>query len=67
MYGVLYAYTPEVFPAPHRGTADAICSAFNRVTGILAPVIKIATTTPNGISSIGANAYVPLCRMTVFS
>ncbi|KAJ8514378.1 hypothetical protein ONZ45_g8085 [Pleurotus djamor] len=48
MYGVLYAYTPEVFPAPHRGTGDALCSAFNRVTGILAPVIKIATTNPDG-------------------
>ncbi|KAF8512504.1 MFS general substrate transporter [Gautieria morchelliformis] len=39
MYGVLYAYTPEVFPAPHRGTADAVCSAFNRVTGLMAPII----------------------------
>ncbi|KAK7026038.1 hypothetical protein VNI00_015765 [Paramarasmius palmivorus] len=48
MYGVLYAYTPEVFPAPHRGTGDAVCSAFNRITGILAPVIKIATTNPDG-------------------
>ncbi|KAF8589870.1 MFS general substrate transporter [Ramaria rubella] len=38
MYGVLYAYTPEVFPAPHRGTADALCSAFNRITGVMAPI-----------------------------
>ena len=22
MYGVLYAYTPEVFPAPNRGTGQ---------------------------------------------
>ena len=59
MYGVLYAYTPEVFPAPHRGTGDALCSAFNRITGLLAPVIKISTTNRNGgASSIGANAYV---------
>lgn len=34
----LYAYTPEVFPAPHRGTGDAICSAFNRITGLQAPI-----------------------------
>lgn len=61
MYGVLYAYTPEVFPAPHRGTGDALCSAFNRFTGILAPVIKIATTSRNGnTSSIGPNAYVDI-------
>ncbi|KIK69566.1 hypothetical protein GYMLUDRAFT_33942 [Collybiopsis luxurians FD-317 M1] len=53
MYGVLYAYTPEVFPAPHRGTGDALCSAFNRITGILAPVIKIATTTAAGTPSNG--------------
>jgi hypothetical protein len=51
MYGVLYAYTPEVFPAPHRGTGDALCSAFNRITGILAPVIKIVTTPANGAAN----------------
>ncbi|EIM79402.1 MFS general substrate transporter [Stereum hirsutum FP-91666 SS1] len=51
MYGVLYAYTPEVFPAPHRGTGDALCSSFNRITGILAPVIKIATTPASGTGS----------------
>uniref|UniRef100_D8QAY0 Major facilitator superfamily (MFS) profile domain-containing protein n=1 Tax=Schizophyllum commune (strain H4-8 / FGSC 9210) TaxID=578458 RepID=D8QAY0_SCHCM len=48
MYAVLYAYTPEVFPAPHRGTGDAVCSAFNRIAGVLAPVIKIATTSREG-------------------
>ncbi|KAF5389170.1 hypothetical protein D9757_003521 [Collybiopsis confluens] len=53
MYGVLYAYTPEVFPAPHRGTGDALCSSFNRITGILAPVIKIATTTAAGTATNG--------------
>ncbi|KAH8119185.1 MFS general substrate transporter [Phellopilus nigrolimitatus] len=59
MYGVLYAYTPEVFPAPHRGTADALCSAFNRITGILAPVIKITTTSRDGsTSSVGPNVPV---------
>ncbi|KAF8622867.1 hypothetical protein AX15_006707 [Amanita polypyramis BW_CC] len=51
MYGVLYAYTPEVFPAPQRGTGDALASGFNRVTGILAPIIKIATTTRNGTAA----------------
>ncbi|KAJ4469856.1 MFS general substrate transporter [Lentinula aciculospora] len=61
MYGVLYAYTPEVFPAPHRGTGDALCSAFNRITGILAPVIKIVTTTAAGTAANGtANGQVSL-------
>ena len=41
MYGVLYGYTPEVFPAPHRGTADGIASSLNRVFGALAPIIGI--------------------------
>ncbi|TFK34552.1 major facilitator superfamily domain-containing protein [Crucibulum laeve] len=56
MYGVLYAYTPEVFPAPHRGTGDALASSFNRVTGILAPVIKIATTSAAGAVAAGSTA-----------
>ncbi|KAH8835122.1 MFS general substrate transporter [Flagelloscypha sp. PMI_526] len=60
MYGVLYAYTPEVFPAPHRGTGDALCSAFNRITGILAPVIKIATTNSDGTASSSGLANGPI-------
>ncbi|KAJ8089876.1 hypothetical protein PM082_018454 [Marasmius tenuissimus] len=59
MYGVLYAYTPEVFPAPHRGTGDALCSAFNRICGVLAPVIKIVTTNPDG-SAVGGAANGPI-------
>lgn len=51
MYGVLYAYTPEVFPAPHRGTGDALCSALNRIGGFIAPLIKIATTPLSGNAS----------------
>ncbi|KZV77351.1 MFS general substrate transporter [Peniophora sp. CONT] len=57
MYGVLYAYTPEVFPAPHRGTGDALASATNRIFGILAPVIKIATTSG---ATTTANANAPI-------
>lgn len=41
MYGVLYCYTPESFPAPLRGTADGIASSLNRLTGLFAPIIKI--------------------------
>jgi len=54
MYGVLYAYTPESFPAPHRGTGDALCSALNRIGGFIAPLIKIATTPKTG--TVSANA-----------
>ncbi|KAN0065621.1 hypothetical protein ACQY0O_000750 [Thecaphora frezii] len=44
MYGVLYAWTPETFPAPHRGTADGIASSLNRILGALAPIIGIYAT-----------------------
>lgn len=41
MYGVLYGYTPEVFPTPHRGTGDAFAAAANRITGLFAPIIAV--------------------------
>ncbi|KAG6846528.1 hypothetical protein H0H93_013389, partial [Arthromyces matolae] len=44
-----------VFPAPHRGTGDALASSFNRITGILSPVIKIATTTAAGAARPGTS------------
>ncbi|KXN83796.1 hypothetical protein AN958_01073 [Leucoagaricus sp. SymC.cos] len=68
MYGVLYAYTPEVFPAPHRGTGDALASSFNRITGILAPVIKIVATTSTGAGSDGttnSSVFVSAALLTV--
>lgn len=49
MYGVLYAYTPEVFPAPNRGTGTGISSFLNRVAGLCAPIIaaNIPNANPN--------------------
>jgi MFS family permease len=49
MYGVLYAYTPEVFPAPNRGTGTGIASFLNRIGGLCAPIIaaNIPGTNPN--------------------
>lgn len=41
MYGVLYAYTPEVFPAPNRGTGSGIASFLNRIAGLCAPIVAI--------------------------
>ncbi|KAL4963958.1 MFS transporter [Aspergillus stella-maris] len=41
MYGVLYAYTPEVFPAPNRGTGSGIASCLNRIAGLMAPIIGV--------------------------
>ncbi|TAQ90923.1 hypothetical protein B7494_g819 [Chlorociboria aeruginascens] len=49
MYGVLYAYTPEVFPAPNRGSGTGIASFINRVAGLCAPIIaaNIPGANPN--------------------
>ncbi|KAK4138065.1 MFS general substrate transporter [Trichocladium antarcticum] len=44
MYGVLYAFTPELFPAPVRGAGTGVASFLNRATGLLAPVL--AATVP---------------------
>jgi hypothetical protein len=39
MYAVVYSYTPEVFPAPVRGTGSGIASLLNRLAGLSAPVV----------------------------
>jgi MFS family permease len=39
MYGVLYAYTPEIFPTPVRGAGTGVASFLNRITGLVAPVL----------------------------
>ena len=36
---MLYAYTPECFPAPCRGTGTGIASLLNRIAGIIAPAL----------------------------
>lgn len=52
MYGVLYAFTPEIFPAPVRGAGTGVASFLNRVTGLMAPIV--AATVP------GDGATVPI-------
>lgn len=39
MFGVIYCYTPEVFPSKVRGTAVGITSGLGRISGCLAPLI----------------------------
>ncbi|TBU23728.1 membrane transporter [Dichomitus squalens] len=41
MYGVLYAISPELFPAKDRGTGNALVASANRVFGIMAPIIAL--------------------------
>ncbi|KAH7911870.1 major facilitator superfamily domain-containing protein [Hygrophoropsis aurantiaca] len=50
MYGVLYAVSPEIFPAKDRGTGNGLTSTATRVFGVMAPVIalyaNLATAAP---------------------
>lgn len=39
MYGVLYGYTPEIFPTRVRGTGVGLAASANRVLGIFSPII----------------------------
>ncbi|OSC97470.1 MFS general substrate transporter [Trametes coccinea BRFM310] len=41
MYGVLYAISPELFPAKDRGTGAALVACANHICGALAPIIAI--------------------------
>ncbi|EIN05730.1 MFS general substrate transporter [Punctularia strigosozonata HHB-11173 SS5] len=41
MYGVLYAMSPEIFPAKDRGTGNALTSTATRVFGVMAPIIAL--------------------------
>lgn len=41
MYGVLYAYTPEIFATKIRGTGVGLAASANRLLGIFSPVIAI--------------------------
>ncbi|PLB49714.1 MFS general substrate transporter [Aspergillus steynii IBT 23096] len=55
VYGLLYSYTPELFPAPVRGTANGLVALFNRLSGLMAPIIAayigIETDVPVWISA----------------
>lgn len=67
MYGVLYAYTPEVFPAPHRGTGDALCSALNRLLGIMAPIIATyGDLTTNAPLFVAASLFIVTSVLMLF-
>ena len=42
MYGVLYAISPELFPAKDRGTGNGLTATATRVFGILVRSIRAA-------------------------
>jgi hypothetical protein len=71
MYGVIYAYSAEVFPAPVRGTGNGIASLLNRIAGICAPLVAaqagaVSPTAP--ILAAGALyvvAFAAMCLLTI--
>lgn len=71
MYGVLYAYTPEVFPAPNRGTGTGIASCLNRIAGLCAPLVAIYASTSNALAPIYASgalilaAFAAMCLLPI--
>lgn len=44
--------TPEVFPAPNRGTGTGIASLLNRLAGLSAPLIAANVNTSNPLAPI---------------
>jgi MFS family permease len=71
MYGVLYAFTPEIFPAPVRGAGTGVASFLNRATGLLAPLIA-ATVPGDGTTAPGylaaaliLAAFVGICLVPI--
>ena len=71
MYGVLYAYTPEVFPAPNRGTGSGIASFLNRIAGLCAPLVAINAGNADPKAPIYASgglilaAFVAMCAFPI--
>jgi hypothetical protein len=55
VYGLLYSYTPELFFAPARGTANGLVALGNRLSGLMAPIIAayvgVETDVPVWISA----------------
>ncbi|KAK3945995.1 MFS general substrate transporter [Diplogelasinospora grovesii] len=71
MYGVLYAFTPEIFPAPVRGAGTGVASFLNRVAGLIAPILAATipgdgTTTPIYLSgALILAAFVGMCLIPI--
>ncbi|QSZ33258.1 hypothetical protein DSL72_002846 [Monilinia vaccinii-corymbosi] len=57
MFGILYAYSPETFPGPSRGTGCGIAHSLSRLGGICAPLIAANI----GASNPSLPVYVSGC------
>ncbi|CDK25315.1 unnamed protein product [Kuraishia capsulata CBS 1993] len=48
-YGCLYAYTPEVMPSAARGTGASVAMVFNRLAGLIVPLIAYYGDTSSSV------------------
>ncbi|KAK5132664.1 hypothetical protein LTR08_008786 [Meristemomyces frigidus] len=55
---VLYGWTPEVFPAPIRGTACGVASFWGRLFGIIAPLTAQSLVPQAGFNEGGAINHI---------
>jgi hypothetical protein len=68
---VLYAFTPEIFPAPVRGAGTGVASFLNRITGLMAPILAAnfpgdGTTTPVYLSgALIFAAFAGMCLIPI--
>ena len=59
--------TPEVFPAPNRGTGTGIASCLNRICGLCAPIVAVHAGSVNPNAPVFASgalilaAFVAMC------
>lgn len=65
---LLYAWTPEAFPAPVRGTASGLASFWGRVFSIVAPVVatRVLARSLDGVLYL-AGASVWVCTFAVLA
>jgi len=67
MYGVLYAYTPESYPAPQRGTGYAISMTFNRIMGVVILLIgRYMEITPTKPVYVSASLFLATAVFMLF-
>ncbi|WFD29842.1 hypothetical protein MSPP1_000855 [Malassezia sp. CBS 17886] len=64
MYGILYAITYEVFPAPQRGTGDGLAMSTQRVFGVVATLIAVYAS-ENVVVPIYVSASIFLFAMVI--
>ncbi|KAH9980571.1 MFS general substrate transporter [Russula compacta] len=58
MFGVLYAASPEVFPANHRGTGNGLTATATRIFGVLAPIIALYANLNTAVPVFVAGALI---------